>query len=608
MTASRQRPEPWEDARNAPADLFANVAAECALLGYLMQHPAALSHVSIRPDDFTNSANRTVFETLARMAAANEPVDAVTLVDRLQREKASVPVHHVLILWEEAGVAAEPLAEIVRERTRRRRADSVAVQFRRRVWDYTVNVADAAGEVAAWIADIATPTGPGDGVIFVPASSIEPRNVEFAWAGRIPLGMLSLVVGIPEQGKSMLSIELAARLTRGQLDGNLFGMPTTAAIATAEDAWREVVRPRLEAAGADLDRVHFIAVRRDGITGGLQIPDDLMRLKARITAEHVRYVVIDPLVAHLPVGLDGHRDQHVRTALAPMAQMAEETGAAVVGIMHLNKTQEQEVLHRVGGSIAFVAAPRSVLLLGRDQQDPDGPTRILAHAKCNIGPKAPSLRLRIEGREIPHDVKPIVTSGVAWCGEAPEITARDLVGPEPPKEADAVGRAKTFLLEVLGQGPVESKKVSRLLKTAGIPERAWKKAKADLGIKSEKLGFKDRWEWSLPEGGQAADSSNFDDPPGLGAQSSRENAEDGRASEEGREREGDSASDFAGNGTHNLGIEMDPLRTPCLACGASRFWRSIYNRVVCAECHPPADPGLIRSLVEVRHPASRDPR
>ena len=37
----------------------------------------------------------------------------------------------------------------------------------------------------------------------------------------------------------------------------------------------------------------------------------------------------------------------------------------------------------------------------------------------------------------------------------------------------------------------------------------------------------------------------------------------------------------------------DPLR-PCMNCRGTRFWESTHGVTICAECHPPAEPGLVR--------------
>ena len=48
-------------------------------------------------------------------------------------------------------------------------------------------------------------------------------------------------------------------------------------------------------------------------------------------------MIIDPVVAFTGEA-NTYRDSGVRQLLSPLALMAERTGAAVVGVMHLNKS------------------------------------------------------------------------------------------------------------------------------------------------------------------------------------------------------------------------------------------------------------------------------
>lgn len=372
-----------------------------------------------------------------------------------------------------------------------------------------------------------------DGVVLTPAADVKPESVRSAWKGRIPLGAVTLVVGDPGLGKSTTVVELAARLSRGQLVGDLQGEPVAVALATAEDAIAQVVVPRLLAAGADLTRVLTVGVRRDGAAGGLVLPDDLPALRARIAEAGVRVLVIDPWVAHLTGAVNSHRDHDMRRALAPLARMAEELDLAVVVIAHLNKSEAAEVLHRVGGSLGLAAAARSVLLLGPDPVEAEGPTRVLAHAKCNVGPLMPSLRLRVEGRALEdhtdEDGRPIQTSGIAWLGDAEGVTAADLIAPKKAGEGrDAVAEAMEVLGRLLARGPVASDDVERAREQAGIGERAWRKAKTRLGVKSVKQGLTGGWAWTLPEDGPKTDSRPMPPsrPPSKSSSSSKDDERD----------------------------------------------------------------------------------
>ncbi len=105
---------------------------------------------------------------------------------------------------------------------------------------------------------------PPDQIVLVTAASVKPELVRWADAQRIPLGMLSLLVGQGGLGKSLLVDRLAAGWSRGTVPGDLYGTPVDVAIASAEDHRQAVIVPRLMAAGADLSRVHFIEHHIDG--------------------------------------------------------------------------------------------------------------------------------------------------------------------------------------------------------------------------------------------------------------------------------------------------------------------------------------------------------
>jgi RecA-family ATPase len=79
----------------------------------------------------------------------------------------------------------------------------------------------------------------------VRASELQVRPVEWLWPGRVPLGGLTVLAGEPGLGKSLLSIWLASRLSRGEL-----GTSSGASLfLTAEDSREHTVLPRLVAAG-----------------------------------------------------------------------------------------------------------------------------------------------------------------------------------------------------------------------------------------------------------------------------------------------------------------------------------------------------------------------
>ena len=84
-----------------------------------------------------------------------------------------------------------------------------------------------------------------------------PEPVGWLWEPYLARGKLAVLDGDPGIGKTLLALDLAARLSRGGPlpGGKSLDRPHTTLLLTADDPAADTVRPRLEAAGADLDRV-----------------------------------------------------------------------------------------------------------------------------------------------------------------------------------------------------------------------------------------------------------------------------------------------------------------------------------------------------------------
>jgi predicted ATP-dependent serine protease len=192
---------------------------------------------------------------------------------------------------------------------------------------------------------------------------------------------------------------------------------------TAEDSWESTLVPRLIAAGADLDRIVDVAVHDDdGNELGLSLPEDIAELRDAIEQTSARLIVIDRLVAFLSDRIDSHKDHSIRRALGALKRLADETDAAIVGIVHLNKGDSRQAADRIIGSVGFHNAVRSVLLFTEDPDEEH--LRILTHVKANLGPRSVSLRFGVKSRSVIVDpVGEIPTVGLSWLGEAPEVTA-----------------------------------------------------------------------------------------------------------------------------------------------------------------------------------------
>ncbi len=137
-------------------------------------------------------------------------------------------------------------------------------------------------------------------------------------------------------GKSSFAIWLSAGVSRGEPDGDLLGEPATVVIFSAEDGAGDTIRPRLEAQGADLDRVHGIDEERGD--NGISLPGDLETLRQMTVRTCAKLVIFDPIASFLGPNVNlGCRIRLVRRALGPLKEIAADTGAAIILLRHLER-------------------------------------------------------------------------------------------------------------------------------------------------------------------------------------------------------------------------------------------------------------------------------
>lgn len=322
---------------------------------------------------------------------------------------------------------------------------------------------------------------------------VKIEKVKWLWKGRIPFGKLTLLDGDPGVGKSTVTVEIAARLSCGEPitpdRGSARCEPMRTLFITSEDDAGDTIKPRLEAAGANHAMVACLSYVPDATNHErpISLPEDIPLLERTIVEHRIRLVVIDPLMAHLNGSVDSHKDQHIRAALTPLAQLAQRTGVAFVIVRHLNKSQGGSAVYRGGGSIGIAGAARSVLLLAKDPQDEN--YRILAVSKCNLSKLPPSRRFQLQAES------PDGPAHVKWCGFS-DYSANQLLEPQTDR-SPALQVATVFLKTQLADGPKRSDEILKAADAAGISERTVARARKTLGVNRHRNGT--HWFMSLPE-------------------------------------------------------------------------------------------------------------
>lgn len=332
------------------------------------------------------------------------------------------------------------------------------------------------------------------------ADAIQPEPVDWLVDQSLPLGAMVVIGGQPGMGKSQIAISLAAAVTTGSglPDGGAFDKLGSVIILANEDDAARTIRPRLDAAGADLTKVHIVqGVAREGKPTDLfQLDTDIreLRIKAHSLGD-VRLIIIDPPSAYIGSKVDSYKDSDVRQVLMPLGSLAQETGALILLVVHLNKRSDGGAQQRFGGSTAWVAAPRAAFLVA---EEPNSRDRFMLPVKNNLGDDRTGFQYQIHEKLLTYGTQTIKAPFVKWLGKS-QKSATVLLDPPKISKFSAVDDAKAFLESELGNAPVNVVDLKVAAERAGISWSAVERAKKGLQIKSKRLG--NGWTWELATSG-----------------------------------------------------------------------------------------------------------
>ncbi|HZV49933.1 MAG TPA: AAA family ATPase [Candidatus Dormibacteraeota bacterium] len=482
--------------------------AEAQVLGACLVDPNQIEPVAdlIQDGDWSRESHAQIWAALQAVRGRGEPVDLILVAAELERRgvleqvggrsrlaelEEQVPVATVAIWWARRvaalGARRRQIAELLRQLEEAR----------------TSPLEPEAQGPPPWVL----------------LSQVEPEVVSWLWRRRLPLGKLTVLDGDPGLGKSCLTMDLAARVTRGREmpDGSPgLGQPAGVVVLAAEDGIADTVLPRLVAAGGDPERVLALTTVGSGEEErDLQLPDDLPHLERAIGEVGARLLIVDPLPAYLAPNLSANNEQDVRRVLRRLGRLAERTGVAVLIVRHLNKAAGLSALHRGSGSMGIVGATRSGLVVGRDPDDPE--RRVLAATKSNLSADPDALAWRLVSTYDPAGQVEGVPR-VEWLGQA-NRTADELVGAlaggNPAEPRQLREEVKAALLAALQDGPKPANQLlTDLRELTGASERTIRSVKSEIGVLSrvaEGARGPNRWLWRLPDEPNPAQAANVED-------------------------------------------------------------------------------------------------
>jgi hypothetical protein len=302
---------------------------------------------------------------------------------------------------------------------------------------------------------------------------------------KAPRGAVTVVVGVQGIGKGTIISRIVSDET---LAGHGVG------IVSDEDSIEATILPRLQAAGADLDRVHvFEAIDPDDI--GVLVPRDNAEIAAAVERYEMRLLILDPWTNHLDVpDID---KGHVRKALMPFAKMCRDSRLAALLSAHPNRRDTDDPLTAIAHASAVSQVARAAYHVVIDPtqgtlNQKENHYRLLIHAKANLTAWGDTLRYRLVPTLLTaEDGQPEVDTvraeydGVEdaipdYAAARQGIRRLERAQPSEADDRTAEGRAKQFLLEYLAAEPRSPEDVKQAAEHAGHSKRTIERARKSV--------------------------------------------------------------------------------------------------------------------------------
>jgi hypothetical protein len=337
----------------------------------------------------------------------------------------------------------------------------------------------------------------------VRASDVVAQSVSWLMQNLVPLHTLTVVAGPSGIGKTTIVIGWLAQITRGEVEGTFQGKPANVLILSPEDDIARVTRPRLEAAGADLDRVHFISATREGPHGEIEtiatFPTDMALLHEAIESVSPAVVMLDPIASLIDGNLDKRED--VRAAFdALAAEIASRYNLAVILIAH-NKKGADSVRGKISGSSAITDAARSVLAMDKD--DDTGEVIVSVDKSSYSTAEGTNYSYTLTSVDVPVKGGSASVARADFKGKV-EVSVADLHSRALANQQDAIEGTdaerwlRGYLETETAGGSAPTKTILTAARANGFTERTMQRAGQKLCDKGSS-GFRGEWSWTLKD-------------------------------------------------------------------------------------------------------------
>jgi len=326
-------------------------------------------------------------------------------------------------------------------------------------------------------------------IVVKDASKIEPDDTTWLWKDRIPEGAITWCLGQPNNGKSLLTVAVAACASTGgdYPDGAKNTMGAVKVLMYAgEDSLSKITVPRLMAAGADLTKISFLDRKSFRTIAGdnepekraLDLSQDCDVLLQTIKANpDVKLIIIDPIT-----GVFGNKNinknEEANVVFEQVIDLCEASGITFLGILHVPKRTTNSAVEKIAGGTAVAGSAKSAFMLSRDLDSDDDHDHVMTMVKWNYTGKTTGLKYRTVPATVEHKGRKFEIAKIEW-GEEIKDKADDILVKQNSKKDDRdrqADKCEAFLMTLLAKGPVRSPDVYSAAEQLGFGSSTVKRA------------------------------------------------------------------------------------------------------------------------------------
>ena len=337
-------------------------------------------------------------------------------------------------------------------------------------------------------------------------SESKREHLRYLWEPYLPLAKLVHLAGNSSQGKSPVTIDWLARLTRGLEwpDGkpNEHG-PRSAILLNIEDDLADTILPRFDLAGGDDAKLFYVKGTKvkegdSEVEVMVALDRDLSRIAefARSIPD-LSVIVIDPITNYLG-GSEMNAEQEIRAILTPLAMLAAELKIVLITVGHFNRRLTgTDPLHRIMGAAAFAGVARAVFVFGPDPDLEDPHAHIITPARGALTDLALKYHTAVKTMTWENEESKVLQ--ICWDGTS-RASAEDAVDPQTRQQKTRNTEAAALLRDFLSKGKKKSTECLDFLKNSGFEGVNSSRVCQKAGARKEKSkGTKaSAWYWFLP--------------------------------------------------------------------------------------------------------------